>query len=166
MTRANAIQIGVVAVAALAVDQASKSLVLAYFAASPQPVAVTSFFNLRLGFNTGVSFGLFRDAFGNSQHLIALMNLAIALGFAAWAWRMNNAAERVSVSMIVGGALGNIADRFRQGAVTDFLDFHWSGWHWPTFNGADVFITAGAANLMLSMLWPDGGSRPKKRRSE
>ena len=60
--------------------------------------------------------------------------------------------ERLGLSMIAGGALGNMLDRYRQGAVTDFLDFYWNGWHYPTFNMADVFITIGAGMLMLASL--------------
>jgi signal peptidase II len=50
---------------------------------------------------------------------------------------------------MAGGALGNIWDRWRHGAVTDFLDLHWAGWHWPTFNMADVAITCGVGMILL-----------------
>jgi len=58
------------------------------------------------------------------------------------------------LSLIAGGALGNILDRWRQGAVTDFLDFHWRGWHWPAFNGADVFISLGVLMLLVAGFKP------------
>lgn len=74
-----------------------------------------------------------------------------------WAWRTDRSVERIALAVIAGGALGNIIDRWRQGAVTDFLDFHWAGWHWPTFNGADIFICMGAIFLLLSGL---GGDKP------
>ena len=54
--------------------------------------------------------------------------------------------------MVVGGALGNIIDRLRQGAVTDFLDFYWRDWHWPTFNVADICITLGAVLILVASL--------------
>jgi signal peptidase II len=54
--------------------------------------------------------------------------------------------------LIAGGATGNIVDRIRQGAVTDFLDFHASGWHWPTFNLADVAIVLGVTMLLAMSL--------------
>ena len=51
---------------------------------------------------------------------------------------------------MIGGALGNVIDRLRIGAVVDYLDFHWQGWHWPAFNLADVFVVSGAALLILA----------------
>ena len=61
--------------------------------------------------------------------------------------------------MIIGGAIGNIIDRLRQGAVTDFLDFYWRDWHWPTFNVADIAITLGAVLILAASL-------PLRRRKE
>jgi signal peptidase II len=58
------------------------------------------------------------------------------------------------LSLIAGGALGNALDRWRQGAVTDFIDLHWAGYHWPTFNGADIAISAGVSLILLASLLP------------
>ncbi len=56
------------------------------------------------------------------------------------------------LGLVVGGALGNVVDRIRFGAVVDFLDLHWAGWHWPAFNVADAAITLGVALLLLDAL--------------
>ncbi|WP_338050954.1 signal peptidase II [Roseicella aerolata] len=85
--------------------------------------------NLRLGFNTGVAF----------------------LG--CWLWRTRSGAEALGLGLVIGGALGNILDRLRQGAVTDF-DAHCGGWHWPTVNVADVGIVCGVGLLLISALQP------------
>lgn len=135
---------------AFVVDQATKWLILNVVMAPPRVVEITPFFNLRLGFNTGVSFGIFKDFFENWPGVLTAFKLVVASGLIIWALRTPIASERAGLSLIAGGALGNALDRHRQGAVTDFLDFHWAGWHWPTFNMADVAIIGGAGLLILA----------------
>lgn len=131
-------------------DQGSKWMALTYLSMPPYMVEVTPFFNLRLGFNTGVSFGMFSDLFGNQQIVLVVVSAFIALGLFVWALYANMFIEKIGLSLISGGAIGNIIDRLRQGAVTDFLDFHLVDYHWPTFNLADVFIVSGAALLVAT----------------
>ena len=57
---------------------------------------------------------------------------------------------RVALAGVLGGAIGNLIDRIREGEVVDFLDVHWQGYHWPAFNVADSFITLGVAVILLS----------------
>ena len=113
-------------------------------------IEVTSFFNLMLTFNTGVSFGMFQDFFASRPGTLALLSFAIASLLMTWALRSCLPGERRGLALVAGGALGNIIDRWRQGAVTDFLDFHWQGLHWPAFNAADVFIFLGAFLILTS----------------
>lgn len=138
--------------AAFIVDQATKWLILNVVMQPPRVIEVLPFFNLRLGFNTGVSFGLFSDFFEDWPIALALVKLVIVAGLTVWALNVDDGRERLGLSLIAGGALGNIWDRWRQGAVTDFLDLHWAGWHWPTFNMADVAITFGVTLILLSAL--------------
>lgn len=141
---------------AVIVDQATKFSALAFLSAPPYKVEVTPFFNLRLGFNTGVSFGFLGDVFNNQQWPLIAITIAIAVALTVWALRVNRLLEALAIALIAGGAFGNIIDRIRQGAVTDFLDFHAMGWHWPAFNFADVFIFVGAASLIiLSLIIPE-----------
>lgn len=141
---------------AVIVDQATKFSALASLSAPPYKVEVTPFFNLRLGFNTGVSFGFLGDVFNNQQWPLIAITIAIAVALTVWALRVNRLLEALAIALIAGGAFGNIIDRIRQGAVTDFLDFHAMGWHWPAFNFADVFIFVGAASLIiLSLITPE-----------
>ena len=65
--------------------------------------------------------------------------------------------EAGAIALMASGAFGNIIDRVRQGAVTDFLDFHAMGFHWPAFNFADVFICAGAASLVAISVMSTAG---------
>lgn len=136
---------------ALLVDQVTKTIVLSVLSYG-NPVPVVPGFSLSLGFNTGASFGLGGDVMAGRPLLMAALTGAITAGLTFMAFRARHPLERFGLALIVGGALGNIADRLRQGAVTDFLDVYWQDWHWPTFNLADVGITLGAICVLLSAL--------------
>ncbi len=143
-----------VVLAAVLVDQVSKWAILALVMQPPRIIPITPFFNLTLGFNTGVSFGIGRDFFNAYPIVLALFKVTVASGLIVWAVLTESRLERLGLSLIAGGALGNAIDRWLQGAVTDFLDAHWNGWHWPTFNMADVAITVGVALILLATVLP------------
>ncbi len=140
------------ALAAAALDQFSKWVILTYVMAPPRVIEIAPFLNLRLGFNYGVSFGIGRDQLEAWPNMLAAFKVAVALGLIIWAVRSQIRLERTGLGLIAGGALGNAQDRWRQGAVTDFIDLHWDGWHWPTFNGADIAISAGVGLMLLAAL--------------
>jgi signal peptidase II len=144
--------VGLVMLAALVTDEASKWAILHLVMQPPRVIEILPVFNLTLGFNTGVSFGLFSDTLESWPGTLALAKLAIALGLMIWAIRSEALLERIGLSLIAGGALGNIIDRWRQGGVTDFLDVHWADWHFPTFNVADVAITFGVICILCEAL--------------
>ncbi|MCZ8272616.1 MAG: signal peptidase II [Microcystis sp. LE19-4.1E] len=131
-------------------DIGSKWLVQNVVMQPPRVIPVLPFFNLTLGFNTGVSFGIGRDFFDAYPLVLPLFKLCVTAGLLVWAVLANARMERIGLALIGGGALGNAFDRWRQGAVTDFLDLHWEGWHWPTFNLADVGIVGGAAMVVIA----------------
>ena len=81
---------------------------------------------------------------------VATASLAVVAGLVAWAVRDRRRWTAPSVGLVAGGALGNVADRLRHGAVTDFLDFHAAGHHWPAFNLADAAIVVGVALLVAA----------------
>ena len=111
---------------------------------------VTNFFNVVFTWNPGTSFSLFR-ALGESAPIIIVFVTAFVIGFILYymARRAQNY-ERLPLAFIVGGALGNLIDRVRFGAVVDFLDFHIGGAHWPAFNVADIFICLGVGLYVLN----------------
>jgi len=133
----------------LVLDQASKLFMIALLASPPSIIPVTPFFNLTLGFNRGVSFGLLNDL--GTWGPIVLSSLAVVIvGFLlVWLWNAERAIDGAAISLIIGGALGNLLDRIRVGAVTDFLDFFIGVYHWPAFNLADTGIFTGAALLVI-----------------
>ena len=137
------------AVLAAVVDQASKWAILAYVMDPPRVITVTPFFNLTLGFNRGVTFGILGDVGSAGPWLLTGLALIIVAFLFTWAARSSGWTETAALGSIIGGALGNVIDRIRQGAVTDYLDFHALGWHWPAFNLADTAIFCGVATLLL-----------------
>ena len=139
------------AIFAFSIDQATKSAALALLAKA-MPIPVFPGFNLTLGFNEGASFGMLSRAMAGKPWAMVALTGAITLVLAVLALRARNPWEAAGFALVVGGSLGNIFDRLRQGAVTDFLDFYWRDWHWPAFNMADVAIFVGAGLVLLSAL--------------
>lgn len=108
--------------------------------------------NLRPGFNTGVTFGMFAESAAGAVWTLVAVTLAVVAFLLAWLWRTTSPTESAALGAIVGGALGNVFDRLRLGAVVDFVDVHYAGWHWPTFNMADAAIVCGVGLLLLDGL--------------
>lgn len=150
--------------AALAVDFVTKWLILNVVMAPPRMIEIAPFFNLTLGFNTGVSFGMFRELFLDRPLVLAGIKMVIVAGLLVWAMRTPKPTDTISLGLIAGGAAGNVLDRMRQGAVTDFLDFHVGSWHWPAFNMADTMITIGVILLITGTFWPVRSVTPLKKR--
>ncbi len=135
----------------LVLDQLTKWLVLRSL--DPfEPVAVTPFFNLVLVWNRGVTFGMFREAGAWGPWLLTAAALAIGGFLVYWLRRETRRLARLALWLVLAGALGNVVDRLRFGAVVDFLDFHVSGYHWPAFNVADSAIVVGAGLILLDSL--------------
>lgn len=130
-------------------DQASKLAAIVFIASDAVEVEILPFLSFVLSFNTGVSFGLFADTFGHQQIVVAAILLVVTLGIGALAFGRNPLFPPVGTALIVGGSLGNVIDRFRQGAVTDFILLHYEGFAWPIFNLADSAIFLGCALIIL-----------------
>jgi signal peptidase II len=143
-----------VAITVLALDQLSKAAVRGYFEAraAGEHENITSFFNIVLIYNRGMSFGLFNGAGGLHALLFSLVAAAIVTVLIYWLSRVESPLLAVAIGLIIGGAIGNVVDRIRLGAVVDFLDFHAGSWHWPAFNVADSAICIGVAVMLLDGL--------------
>lgn len=141
-----------------AFDQVTKWWILERVMVPPREIPVTGFFNVVLGTNTGVSFGLFASA---SQSILVLVGAGL-VGFLMFLlWRAETLLAATALGLVIGGATGNIIDRIRRGGVTDFLDFYWGQWHWPTFNVADIGIVCGAGLLLFEGAFAGRSSRPR-----
>lgn len=124
---------------------------------APVPIAIAPFLNLRLGYNTGVSFSMFAETFREAPWLLAAIMMGIVLLVAALAIRAERRLEAFSYGLIAGGAVGNIIDRLRLGAVVDYIDLFYAGWRWPTFNLADGLIFLGVTLLVGTGLFAPKG---------
>src|SRR5437588_9328333 len=151
-----ALGLAVAALAAL-LDQVSKLWVLQYFGASgcvSRMMPVTSFFDLVLTCNRGVSFGFFNQpgqpALG--FWIFSVLAALVVIALVVWLFRVRSPLLDVTIGLVIGGAIGNVIDRLRLGAVVVFLYFHVGSWYWPAFNLADSAICLGVAAMLLDGL--------------
>jgi signal peptidase II len=148
--------LGLAVAAAIAVaDQLVKAWVVKIFAAQPDVppiIVVTSFFNLVLTGNRGVSFGLFNNGAAANIAVFTAVAAVIVIGLLIWLRRATTLPLKLGIGLVIGGALGNVIDRLMHGAVVDFLDFHIGAWHWFAFNLADAAICLGVVALLLDGL--------------
>jgi signal peptidase II len=133
----------------IVLDQLTKIAILAFL---EHAVEVTPFLNLVVVWNPGVSFGMFAAVGALMPWLLSGLSLAVAVALGFWLRRVEHPLAAVALGLIIGGALGNVIDRIRFGAVVDFLDFHALGYHWPAFNVADSAICVGAGLLLVDGL--------------
>lgn len=134
------------------VDQFTKTLIVGAFQLGDSHT-VTSFFNIVRAHNTGAAFSFLAGAGGWQRWFFIGLGIVAAV-FIVWMLR-SHAGQRLfswALALILGGALGNVVDRFIHGYVVDFLQFHYAGWAFPSFNVADSAITIGAACLILDEL--------------
>jgi len=140
-------------VVVVVLDQATK-----YLASSELqfavPVPVLPFFNFTLLHNTGAAFSFLSDASGWQRWFFVGTALVVSLVIVVWLRRMGKHEVWIAValSLILGGAVGNLIDRINFGYVVDFVDLYYGQWHWPAFNVADSAITVGAAILVIDGL--------------
>lgn len=114
---------------------------------------VLPFFNITMVWNDGVSFGLLASEGDMGKYLLIVLALAISLFLGFLISRSESRFEALAMAAVIGGAIGNIIDRLRFGAVADFLDFHILGYHFPVFNIADSAISIGIAFLLIYSLF-------------
>ena len=143
------------ALVVLVLDQVTKYLALERLPPGRPIVLIDGFFSLTLVMNPGLAFGMFAGTPVGWRWLVALLSIGALSVLAVVGLRMLPAGGRLTglaLGLIFGGAVGNLIDRGRFGAVVDFLDFYWRGYHWPAFNVADSAISIGVALLALRMM--------------
>ncbi len=139
-----------ITVLTLLIDQITKILANNYLPFQ-EFVEITPFFNLFLVYNKGVSFSFFASNTTYGPWLLSFMAIIICVGLIIWIMREKNQTIRLGLAFVLGGAIGNVIDRIRLGAVIDFLDFHYNVYHWPAFNVADMAICFGAFLIFLQL---------------
>ncbi len=127
-------------------------------------VALTSWFNIVHVLNPGAAFSFLADAGGWQRHALSAIGIVVSLALAGMLWRgVRSRLETAGFVGMIGGAMGNVIDRIRIGAVIDYLDLYWGRLHWPAFNLADVFVVGGAGLLLLASFQPDPAAEPRGR---
>lgn len=129
------------------VDQFTKYMAVVFYAELIHGIEIFSFLNLVFVTNKGISFGLLSNL--NISYFLGLISLAISMVLIFWLAKSCKAYEKFTLSLILGGALGNGIDRIYQSYVIDFIDFHYKGFHWPAFNVADASITIGVIIFII-----------------
>ncbi len=132
----------------------------------PMHIELLPFFNLVMVWNKGVSFGMFAGDDSSGAMILIATSLIITAFLLFWLLTVHEKSIAVAISVIIGGALGNVHDRARFGAVADFFDFHFLGWHYPAFNIADCAIVLGVAYIVLHGLFMSKSDNKNKDNKE
>ena len=133
-------------------DQISKLLVASQVLGERSHVEITPFLGLVTVWNRGVSFGLFNRDWPGTPWVLSALAVVVVVFLLVWLARSQRRLTALALGAIIGGAMANVVDRARFGAVYDFVDFHLGEWHWPAFNLADSAITLGVAALLIDAL--------------
>lgn len=143
----------------LITDQASKLIVDRTMPLHHSIPVLDNFFNLTYIRNTGAAFGIFAGSAEIFRRPFLIVVSILAIAFIVTMLRRLPPRETgliTALAFILGGAIGNLIDRILYGEVVDFLDFYWSGYHWPAFNIADSFITVGVAITVFYLIGAKG----------
>ena len=135
-------------------DQISKMYVSSVMSLHASHPVIDGFFNITYVRNPGAAFGFLSNAAPMFRSLFLIVVSAAAIVMILWFLAKNKSAAMLlttALSLILGGAVGNLLDRIRFGNVVDFLDFYIASWHWPAFNVADSAISVGAVLLIVEM---------------
>ncbi|MEM6986812.1 MAG: signal peptidase II [Pseudomonadota bacterium] len=144
-------------------DQVSKYLAEANLEFG-QPIAVASWFNWNLAYNTGAAWSFLSDAGGWQRWFFVVISSVVSVALAIWMWRAwrREPVLATSLTLILAGAIGNLIDRVRFGYVVDFIQWYYGSFVWPTFNVADMAITGGA----MLMIWVSFRGEPGHRTAQ
>lgn len=139
----------IISASVIVFDQLTKWLISSWLSLY-ETIEVFPYFNLTLAHNTGAAFSFLAQAGGWQRWFFVVLAIVISTGLVFWLRKVkNNNLESLSISLILGGAIGNVIDRFLLGYVVDFLDVYYGSYHWPAFNIADSAIVIGAMLLIL-----------------
>lgn len=149
MTNKKKIYLFIFVLVLFTIDRVSKILILKNFLNnSSSEIYINSFLNFSLVWNSGIGFGILQLEANIFYLLISIIITAINLILIYWMFTSSNYLESIFISIILGGALGNLFDRYYYSSVPDFIDLHYESFHWFTFNIADIFITIGIIGLI------------------
>ena len=132
-------------------DRLSKIYVIKLIQTKESEIFLYDFLNLTLNWNTGIAFGLLSSNVNLLYHLVSALILLIIV-YLIYLMVISDKSGKIIISLIIGGAIGNLYDRLNYFAVPDFIDFHIENFHWFTFNVADIFISVGIFVMIIKEL--------------
>jgi len=149
--RPNALAWLIVSAIVIALDQLTKHIALGALQPYAPHEVIPGLLNWTLAFNTGAAFSFLHDAGGWQRWLFSALAVTVSLVLIVWLRRLPRSDWRTALplSLVIGGALGNLIDRMRFGHVTDFIEVYYRQWSWPAFNIADSAICVGAVLLIV-----------------
>lgn len=135
----------------LVADQVTKHIVLAHLQLHESIPVIDGLFAWTLAYNEGAAFSFLADAGGWQRWFFTGLAMVVSVILVVWLTRTPRADWKTALplSLVIGGAIGNLIDRLRFGHVVDFIDVHYGGWHFPAFNIADAAISIGAVILIV-----------------
>ena len=143
--------VAVSAVSVLLIDFLSKNKIISIFKDGiVEKIYVNEYLDFILVFNTGISYGLFSGGGDFQKWILISLSILIIIFLLSLIRNESTILSKLSISFIIGGALGNVLDRFKYGAVVDFISLHAKGFSWYIFNIADMFIVLGVILFILS----------------
>ena len=141
----------VIIILAFGLDRLSKKYVISLIEKSQSELFINDYLNITLNWNRGIAFGLLSFNATIVYHLISILILTIIV-YLVYLMVKSDSLGKILFAFIIGGAAGNLFDRFTYFAVPDFIDFHVNSFHWFTFNVADIFISLGITLMILKEL--------------
>ena len=139
----------IIALIIFVIDRLSKMYVIELIQSQEKEIFLYDFLNLTLNWNTGIAFGLLSSNASLFYHFISALILLIII-YLIYLMVLSNNSGKIILSLIIGGAAGNLYDRLTYFAVPDFIDFHIENYHWFTFNVADIFISLGIFAMIVN----------------
>ena len=147
------------AILVLLLDQVTKLAILEWVKPPAAGVSITGFLAIVLVWNRGMSFGMFNTGDPLVPWILGAISIAVAVALIWWLARAQRGLVIAGLGLVLGGAVGNLVDRFVYGAVVDFVLLHAGTWRWPAFNVADSAITLGVIALLWDSLFGAQESR-------
>lgn len=151
----------IVALLVVIADQVTKWAIIQHIPYGSSEPTSFDFLNLVHQQNKGAAWSLLADAGGWQRYFFIVLASVVSIAIAVWLWRIRNEGPLIlaaGLSLVLGGAIGNVVDRIRLGHVTDFIQVWFGNWAFPSFNVADAAISVGAALLIIDSLFGSGRS--------
>ena len=138
----------IIIILAFFLDRLSKTYVISLIEKNQSELFINDYLNITLNWNRGIAFGLLSFNATTIYHLISILILTIII-YLIYLMVKSDSLGKILFALIIGGAVGNLYDRFTYFAVPDFIDFHINSFHWFTFNVADIFISLGIFFIII-----------------